>query len=72
MHIIQWNNKYIVVADSWNNCFKIINLENGKIKDIGKQHTDNVKCIKKIYHPKHGESLISAANDETIPLWSIK
>ena len=72
MHIIQWNNKYIIVADLYNECFKIINLENGIIKDIEKQHTNLVICIKKIYHPKYGESLLSADNDKTIKLWSIK
>ena len=71
-HIIQWNNKYIIVADLDNNCFKIINIENEKIKDIEKQHTKGVKCIKKIYHPKYGESLLSAARDNTIKIWSIK
>ena len=71
MHIIQWNNKYIIVADYKNKSFKIINLENEIIKDIGKQHDDKVICIKKIYHPKYGESLISAAVDKTIKLWSI-
>jgi len=70
-HIIQWNNKYIIVADGDNECFKIINLENGIIKDI-EQHTDGVKSIKKIYHPKYGESLLSAAKDNKIKLWSIK
>jgi len=72
MHIIQWNNKYIIVADLNNKCFKIINLENEIIKDIEKQNTNNVKCIKKIYHPKYGESLLSAASDKTIKLWSIQ
>ena len=71
-HIIQWNNKYIIVADYENECFKIINLENKIIKDIEKQHTDWVVCIKKIYHPKYGESLLSAADDKTIKLWSIR
>ena len=61
MHIIQWNNKYIIVDDLYNKCFKILNLENEIIKDIEKQHTKEVKCIKKIYHPKYGESLLSAA-----------
>jgi len=70
-HIIQWNNKYIIVADCDNKCFKIINLENEIIKDIKKQHTSGVKCIKKIYHPKYGESLLSADSDDTIKLWSI-
>jgi len=70
-HIIQWNNKYIIVADGENKCFKIINLENEIIKDIEKQHTNYVICIKKIYHPKYGESLLSAADDNIIKLWSI-
>ena len=71
MHIIQWNNKYIIVTDYNNNCFKIINLENGRIKDIEKQHSNYIRCIKKIYHPKYGESLLSAADDKTIKLWTI-
>jgi len=71
VHIIQWNNKYIIVADYNNKCFKIINLENEIIKDIEKQHNYYVKCIKKIYHPKYGESLLSAVEDKTIKLWSI-
>jgi len=71
LHIIQWNNKYIIVADYNNKCFKIINIENEIIKDSKKQHTDYIRCIKKIYHPKYGESLLSAANDNTIKLWCI-
>jgi len=69
-HIIQWNNKYIIVADYINGCFKVINLENDIIKDIEKQHTDSVICIKKIYHPQYGESLLSSSEDKTIKLWS--
>ena len=71
MHIIQWNYKYIIVADAKNKCFKTINLENKIIKDIQKQHTSYVRCIKKIYHPKYGESLLSAGEDNTIKLWII-
>ena len=65
------NNKYIIVADLKNNFFKIINLENGIIKNIEKQYTNCVIYIKKIYHPKYGESLLSATDDRTIKLWSI-
>ena len=71
MYIIQWNNKYIIAADFYNKCIKIINLENEIIKDIEKLHTEGVICIKKIYHPKYGESLLSAAEDNTIKLWTI-
>ena len=71
-HIIEWNNKYIIVADLNNKSFKIIDLEENKIIcDIKGQHTDNVKCIKKVYHPLYGESLLSAAYDNTIKLWII-
>ena len=71
-HIIQWNDKYIIVADFNNKSFKIINLlENIVIANIGGQHNDKVTCIKKIYHPIYGESLLSAGCDKTIKLWSI-
>jgi len=70
-HIIQWNSKYIIVADYDNKCFKIINLENDAIKDIGLQHTKEVVCVKKIYDDKYGELLLSGSNDNTIKLWNI-
>ena len=71
-HIIEWNNKYIIVADFNNKSFKIIDLEENKIIcDINGEHNGNVKCIKKIYHPIYGESLLSAAKDNTIKLWII-
>ena len=41
------------------------------IYDINGQHTDKLQCIKKIYHPLYGESLLSAARDNTIKLWII-
>ena len=72
VHIIEWNNKYIIVADVNNKSFKIIDLEENKmICDINGQHTEELKCIKKIYHPLYGESLLSAAQDNTIKLWII-
>jgi len=70
-HIIQWNIKYILVADYDNNCFKIINLENSEIKDIKNNVNAGIICIKKIYHPLYGESLLSADEDKSIKLWSI-
>ena len=70
-HIIQWNNKYIIVADANNKSFKIIDLEDNKISDIGGQHKNYVKSIKKINHPLYGESLLSAGDDNIIKLWTI-
>ena len=72
LHIIQWNDKYIIVADADNKSFKIIDVELKRvISDISGEHTDKVKCIKKIYHPIYGESLLSASGDCTIKLWVI-
>ena len=69
--IIQWNNKYIIVADVNNKSFKVIDFEENKvISNITGQHTNKVKCIKKIYHPIYGESLLSSSEDKTIKLWS--
>ena len=71
-HIIEWNSKYIIVADCNNKSFKIIDLEENKIIcDINGEHNGNVKCIKKINHPLYGESLLSVAKDNTIKLWII-
>ena len=71
-HIIEWNNKYIIVADYYNKSFKIIDLDEYKIiSNIGGQHKDGVICIKKIYHPIYGESLLSCGNDKCIKFWSI-
>jgi len=71
-HIIEWNNKYIIVADLTNKSFKIIDLDENKIiSNIGEQHTSYVRCIKKIYHPIYGESLLSCGDDKCIKFWSI-
>jgi len=72
MHIIEWNNKYIIVADYNNRSFKIIDLDENKIiSNIGEQHTYYIKCIKKIYHPIYGESLLSFGDNKYIKFWSI-
>ena len=71
-HIIEWNNKYIIVADVSNKSFKIIDLDENKIiSDIGGQHIDKFVSIKKIYHPIYGESLLSCGNGKCIKLWTI-
>ena len=72
MHIIEWNNKYIIATDLNNNLIKIIDLyKNEVIKAIPTKHIDGIKSIKKIYHPNYGECLLSAGRDKTIKLWNI-
>ena len=71
-HIIEWNKKYIIVADYNNKSFKIIDTENNSIYNINHEHKDKLACVKKINHPKYGESLLSASQDKTIKLWTIE
>ena len=71
-HIIQWNDNFLLVADFNNKSFIIVDLEEDQIISIYNiQHTKEVKCIKKIYHPIYGESLLSSSKDNTIKLWTI-
>ena len=73
MYTIQWNDKYIIVADFKNKSFKIIDIEEEKVISEKKgYHKKQVKCIKKINHFAYGESLLSAGRDKIIKLWSIK
>ena len=69
--MIEWNKKYIIVADYNNKTFKIIDIENNLINNINPEHKDKLVSIKKINHPIYGESLLSAGNDKTIKLWVI-
>ena len=68
-HIIQWNSKYVIVGTQ-NKSFKIVDIENEKAISEIEAHTDEVICIKKIYHPSFGESLITTSRDSTIKLWT--
>ena len=69
MSIIKWNDRYILVSDL-DNSIKILDIE--KLEFVGKIEggaTEGIKCIKKIYHPTYGESLLSCGRDKVIKLW---
>ena len=68
-HIINWNNKYFIVSDIYNS-IKIIDIESEQVVTNIKQNK-GVICIKKIYYPIYGETLLIAARDDTIKLWII-
>ena len=71
-HMIQWDEKYAIVADYNGKSFKIIDIQSfSVVKDINGEHNKEVKTIKKIRHPLYGYSLLSAGNDNTIKLWCI-
>ena len=70
-HIIQWNDKYAIIADATKNSFKIFDYEEKKyICNIGGKHSNYVIGVKKIDHPIYGESLLSSGADSTIKLWN--
>ena len=70
-HIIQWNDKYAIIADVDSCSFKVFDYEEKKcVYNIGGQHSRYVIGVKKINHPIYGESLLSAGNDSTIKLWN--
>ena len=69
-HIIQWNSKYAIVADFLNKSFKILDLEFFKI--ISNIENNNyMHIVKKVYHPKYGESLLTADSSNLIKLWTL-
>ena len=69
-HMIQWNDKYAIVADYNNRYIKIVDLELfSVVKDINGEHEKELKSVKKIFHPIYGDSLLSAGNDCCIKLW---
>ena len=72
-HIIEWNEKYIIVADVENKTLKIIDRENNyTIKVIETGHKNELISIKKVYHPIYGEALLSAGRDKVIKLWTFE
>lgn len=70
-HIIQWDDKYAIIADVSNYSFKIFNYDEKKyVCNIGGKHSNYVIGVKKINHPIYGESLLSSGADNTIKLWN--
>ena len=65
------NQKYIIASSS-DESIKILDIEKQKcVKSLSGQHTDKVCCVRKIIHPKYGESLLSGSGDGSIKLWTI-
>ena len=70
-HIIQWNNEYIIAADYNNKSFKVIHIVIGQLLNFKGEINEKLICIKKLYHPLYGESLLTASRDNIIKLWII-
>lgn len=64
-----WNQQYIIAASS-DKSFKIIDFTKEKcVSSIKGQHFNSLCTVKKIRHPKYGESLLSGSIDGSIKLW---
>ena len=71
-NIIQWNKNIIILSDLNNNSIKVVLIDQGiAISNINSQHDIGILCIKKIFHPIYGESLLSCGKDKCIKLWTI-
>jgi WD40 repeat protein len=75
-YIIRWSSNYYIVADQENYSFKVIDIQQLKVITDNKVNIKNkekgVICIKKIYHPKYGESILTCDGDNEIKLWIVK
>ena len=68
-NVIQWNDRYCIIAGSLGSLV-IIDLINYKVISIIRDKDENdIICVKKIKHPKYGETLLSLAKDNMIKLW---
>jgi len=68
--IIQWNQRYLLIVNYLKSII-IFDLEKKRvISEIKGKNASGIICIKKIYHPVYGESIISTGNKK-IKLWNI-
>lgn len=64
-----WNNQYIIAASS-DKSFKVVDYQKESVvSSIAGQHYNSLCTIKKIKHPKYGESLLTGSIDGSIKLW---
>ena len=72
LYILEWSNKYIIIADYYNRLFNIMDINTSKIlTKIKGKHFGGIIYAKKFIHPIYGESLLTSGQDNSIILWSI-
>ena len=69
--ICLWNDQYIIAASS-DKSFKVVDFNKEScVASISGQHFNSLCTIRKIKHPKYGESLLTGSIDGNIKLWII-
>ena len=65
-----WNSQYIIAASS-DKSFKVIDFVNEKcVTSKSGQHANSLCSVRKIIHPKFGETLLTGSIDGSIKLWT--
>ena len=71
--IIEWDERYLIIIDSYKKVLKIIDIKQGKvISCLSNIHSVGITSLKKITHPVYGESLLTCGKDNKIKLWILK
>ena len=69
-NIIPWTNKCIIIAYKFMNRIKIMDINYFEIvAEIENNKLNEIRCIKKIIHPKYGKSLITCSEHGEINLF---
>ena len=69
--IINWYDKYVIVAEKFNSSIIIIDITQKKVITVIKNKNNSyVISLKKIIHPIFGQSLLSSDLDKNIILWT--
>ena len=68
--IINWYNKYVIVAEKFNSFIVVVDLVQRKVITVIKNKNNSyVISLKHIIHPKFGQSLLSSDLNKNIILW---
>ena len=71
-HLINWSNRYVIVAEKAKCSIIIIDTIYKKVVSVYKDiHESFVICLKKIIHPIYGEGLLSSDLNNKILFWTI-
>ena len=69
--VINWYDKYVIVAEKFNSSIIIIDLLQRKVINVLKNKNSSfVISLKKIIHPLFGQSILSSDIDKNIILWT--
>ena len=70
--ILPWNEKYFIVADTYDNGYRILGFQKGgliyTISNVAGIDEDDIECLRKINHPVYGECLVTGSHKNIIKI----